>query len=179
MVPFFVSVPHSGEEVPPEAVWLEGLPEPKLMCDVDRFVDQLYRPGALKLSVPMIVARWHRYVVDLNRLPADVDASTVAGNTNPAGRFNRGFHWQMTTTREVLMPKPISQEMHREFVTKYFEPFHRDVQAKYDEFKKQGAMSVYHIDAHSMPSEMTGTRPCSCARCSALARRSLLCQMPM
>ena len=152
MIPFFVSVPHSGEEIPPEATWLKGMPEPKLMCDVDRFVDQLYRPATVGLSIPMIVARWHRYVVDLNRLPADVDASTVAGHSNPAGRFSRGFHWQITTTREVLMPKPITQELHRSFVAKYFEPFHKEVQAQFDAFKEQGAMSVYQIDAHSMPS---------------------------
>jgi N-formylglutamate deformylase len=122
------------------------------MCDVDRFVDRLYGPAALKFSIPIIVAKWHRYAVDLNRLPADVDASTVAGHANPPGRFNRGFHWQVTTKREVLMPKPISQELHRKFVERYFEPFHKQVQQQFDFFKSQGAMAVYHIDAHSMPS---------------------------
>lgn len=152
MIPLFISVPHSGEDVPPEATWLRGLPEPLLMCDVDRFVDQLYERGASQLSIPMVVTRWHRYVVDLNRLPADVDASTVEGHSNPPGRFSRGFHWQITTTRQLLMPKPIPQSLHKEFVEKYFEPFHRGVQARFDAFKTSGAIAVYHIDAHSMPS---------------------------
>lgn len=50
------------------------------------------------------------------------------------------------------MPEPISQELHRSLVDKYFEPFHAEVRAAYQSFKDQGAKDVYHLDAHSMPS---------------------------
>ncbi|MEQ1877325.1 MAG: N-formylglutamate amidohydrolase, partial [Bdellovibrionia bacterium] len=72
------------------------------------------------------------------------------------------------------------QEMHRDFVAKYFEPFHREVQSRFDEFKNKGAIAVYHLDAHSMPSVGTDehrdpgqTRPhivvsdCKASSCSA------------
>ena len=155
MLPFFISIPHSGEKVPAEASWLSGLEEPILMCDVDRFVDDLYRPGIEKLQIPSVVAEWHRYVVDLNRLPDDVDASSVTGHPNAAGKFTTGLLWVKTTTGIQLMPNPISATLHQSLVQKYFEPFHTQVRAQYESFKKLGHKTVYHLDAHSMPSRGT------------------------
>lgn len=155
MLPFFISIPHSGEKVPAEASWLSGLEEPILMCDVDRFVDDLYRPGIEKLQIPSVVAEWHRYVVDLNRLPDDVDASSVTGHPNAAGKFTTGLLWVKTTTGIQLMPNPISATLHQSLVQKYFEPFHAQVRSQYESFKKLGHKTVYHLDAHSMPSRGT------------------------
>lgn len=152
MKAFFVSIPHSGEEIPALASWLRGLDEPTLMCDVDRFVDKLYEPALNSLSIPFIKTKYHRYAGDLNRLPEDVDASTVAGSNNAPGKFNRGFIWQITTTRKVLLSEPISKAQHQELVELIYNPFHRAIRSRYEEFKNQGAKSVYHLDAHSMPS---------------------------
>ncbi len=152
MKPFFVSIPHSGEEVPPKATWLKGLAEPVLMRDVDRFVDQLYFPILTELELPVVKARWHRYVVDLNRVPEDVDCDSVLESKNPSGRFTTGLHWVKTTKGEVLMPKPISTELHNQFVSDYYQPFHTEVKAMFERFQKQGFKNVYQIDAHSMPS---------------------------
>jgi N-formylglutamate deformylase len=152
----FVTVPHSGEEIPIEATWLTRLSdlglEPILMCDVDRYVDQLYRPGLEGEKIAAIFARWHRYVVDLNRLPEDIDASTVQGNANPAGKFGRGFHWQHTTLKDVLMPQPMSPDLHLGFVKKYFDPFHAQIATLVAGLRAQGASQIYHLDLHSMPS---------------------------
>ncbi len=38
-VPLLVTIPHSGEKIPPQTPWLKTLPEEILMCDVDRYVD--------------------------------------------------------------------------------------------------------------------------------------------
>lgn len=151
-VPFFISVPHSGEDIPPEAPWLNGLAEPILMCDVDRYVDRLYRPAADTLKIPFIVTQWHRYVVDPNRLPEDIDRDSVAGSQNPSGTFPIGLHWSVTTQGHVLIAQPMSQKNHKLLVEKYYQPFHQKIQAAYDQFKKQGHHDVYHLDAHSMPS---------------------------
>jgi N-formylglutamate deformylase len=150
--PFFISIPHSGEKVPIEAAWLNGLPETLLMYDVDRYVDVLYEPVLSKLQIPFVKTDWHRYAIDLNRLADDVDLDSVEGHANPSGKFPRGLHWVITTKGERLMPKPMSKAMHDTLVEKYFEPFHRDVRAKYDQFRKLGYKTVYHLDAHSMPS---------------------------
>lgn len=149
---FFITCPHAGERVPEEAGWLKGLPERLLMCDVDRYVDLLYEPVADEFKIPFIKTEWHRYSGDLNRFPEDVDASTVKGNKNPAGTFRRGFLWQITTTNLVLMKEPIDPSVHKALTEKYFQPFHEKVKAQFDRFHKAGAKTIYHLDAHSMPS---------------------------
>jgi len=150
--PFFLSIPHSGERVPSEAKWLQGLPEPILMCDVDRFVDRLYAPVVDALKLTCVKTQWHRYVIDLNRLPDDVDQDSVIGSKNPSGKFTTGLHWVKTTRGTKIMPEPITQALHDQLVQRYFEPFHSDVRDTYDFFRERGAKKIYHIDAHSMPS---------------------------
>lgn len=152
MKAFLISIPHSGERVPMETPWLHGLPEPVLMCDVDRYVDRLYKPVVEQLHIPHVVTEWHRCVVDLNRLPGDVDPESVEGSDNPPGKFWNGLIWVRTTRGNKLLPKPISAELHKNLVRDYFQPFHDRVQAIYADFRKAGAKRIYHIDAHSMPS---------------------------
>ena len=155
MKPFFISIPHSGERVPSEASWLQGLPEPILMCDVDRFVDTLYQPIVRELRLACVQTQWHRYVVDLNRLAEDVDCDSVEGHENPSGKFTTGLHWVKTTRGDILMKQPIPRRQHQLLVDRYFKPFHSDVQATYSFFRERGAEKIYHLDAHSMPSKGT------------------------
>ena len=150
--PFLITIPHSGERVPPETPWLEKLPEPLLMCDVDRFVDKLYDPVLKELKLPYVKTEWHRYAADLNRWKDDVDADSVSGHANASGKFPRGLHWSITTKGERLMPGPMPKATHDVVVEKYFEPFHAQVREKFAEIKSKGAGTVYHLDAHSMPS---------------------------
>lgn len=148
---FMVTIPHSGEEVPDEAPWLKVLPEEILMCDVDRYVDQLYEPALKLLEIPFVKTNWHRYAGDLNRLAEDVDAGSVAGHATKAGPHLRGFHWVITTTEERLMPQPMSLETHKKLVEKIYVPFHAQVQGLQARLAKAHRV-VYHLDAHSMPS---------------------------
>ena len=150
--PFLITIPHSGERVPDEAPWLKGLPETLLMFDVDRYVDLLYEPTIAKLGVPSVKTEWHRYAIDLNRWQDDVDADSVEGHANPSGKFPRGLHWVITTKGERLQPKPMPRATHDVLVEKYFQPFHRDVRAKMEMIKGAGWKTVFHLDAHSMPS---------------------------
>ena len=152
MKPFFVTIPHSGEKVPDYCSWLHGLPEEILMCDVDRFVDVLYEPALEKLQVPFVKTDWHRYAADLNRIPEDVDCTSVQGNSNKAGLHNRGFHWVVTTYNHQLMKEPMPLKMHQDLVELVYEPFHKTVRNHYENLHKQGFAKIYHLDAHSMPS---------------------------
>lgn len=151
-IPLIVTIPHSGEKIPSQTPWLKNLPEEILMCDVDRYVDFLYEPALQKLQVPYLKTEWHRYAADLNRLPEDVDASSVLGNKNPAGSFSRGFHWVITTYKHPLMTEPMGPETHDELVKLVYEPFHAGVRKMYQDLHRQGHKKTYHIDAHSMPS---------------------------
>jgi N-formylglutamate amidohydrolase len=145
---FMITVPHSGETLPAEANWLQGIDPLTLLTDVDRFVDQLYAPGAKKLGIPMVMMETHRYVIDLNRLPTDIDPSSVVGApiSDKKNSFVSGYHWTKTTHGQVLMTHPISMDLHHELTRRYYEPFHEKVR-KIDQKTPR-----FHIDAHSMPS---------------------------
>lgn len=158
--PLLVTIPHSGEEIPPEAKWLAEFNEILRMYDVDRYVDRLYQPMLEAMNIAWVKTHWHRYACDLNRLASDVDAASVIGSLNPRGLFPRGLHWSMTTQGEPLMPGPISIDVHQAIVDRCFTPFHRAVEAAAERLKPRALRSraapLYHLDLHSMPS--FGTR---------------------
>lgn len=152
-----LSSPHSGEKIPKEASWLEGLDEVTLMYDIDRYIDQLYGPVAEELELPFLKADWHRYAVDLNRLPTDINSEVVIGATLPSGSkaFASALHWKQTTGGKDLMPGPITKELHEALLKKCYFPFHNKLQELLDKpLKTHG--KYYHVDLHSMPS--TGTK---------------------
>jgi N-formylglutamate deformylase len=152
----FLTVPHSGEWIPPEAPWLLSQPQSVLLTDIDRFVDVLYRPAVDVLKIPMLSTKVHRYVVDLNRVPEDIDVDSVEGASHPSGKFKRGFHWSASTREVRLMPKPISQSLHEEICKKYFVPFHQEIVACAARLKTiYPDAPIYHLDCHSMPSQGT------------------------
>ncbi len=151
-LPFFITMPHSGEEIPKQCDWLQNLPEEILMCDVDRYIDVLYQPAIDKLKIRSEKTKWHRYAVDLNRIPTDIDESSVIGHKNPKGMFDRGYHWVVTTKNDILMKKPISENLHHELTDLIYAPFHKVVCAQFEYFKSKNQKNIFHLDAHSMPS---------------------------
>ena len=153
---FFVSIPHSGEKVPEQTPWLKTLSEEVLMSDVDRYVDKLYEPVLEKLQIPFSKTEWHRYAVDLNRIPADIDQDSVVGAIKKSGSHSDGYHWVMTKNEVRLMFAPMTEKTHQELTQLIYEPFHQAVRNYYEYFKKLGYKNVFQIDAHSMPS--LGTR---------------------
>jgi N-formylglutamate deformylase len=156
-LPLVLTVPHSGESVPPEASWLVGLPSEVLLTDVDRFVDELYGPAYTELSLPCLVTRVHRYAADLNRFADDVDADSVLGSKNASGAFSKGFHWVVTTRGHRLMKTPITHATHEALVARYHDPFHVELEARIQSLRaKFPGKPVYHLDCHSMPSVGTG-----------------------
>lgn len=153
--PFFVTMPHSGEKVPDVCHWLQNLPEPVLMSDVDRYVDQLYDPALSALKIKNLKTEWHRYAGDLNRLPTDIDENSVIGSKNKAGLFTRGFHWVKTYQGAELMKSPMDAKTHDHLIELIYNPFHAQIKSIYEHFHQQGARHLFHIDAHSMPSKGT------------------------
>lgn len=152
VLPFFVTIPHSGEQVPPEAYWLRGLSETHLMRDVDRYVDALYLETLNQLNIPYIATHCHRYVIDQNRLPTDYDTQSVQEAPHPRGTHTKGLHWCQTTLGEPLITQPMSVQEHQILVDKYYTPFHRQIRSQ---FEALSGKTIYHLDAHSMPSRGT------------------------
>jgi len=152
-VPLLITVPHSGESIPDEAAWLVGVPTQTLLTDIDRFVDQLYAQAAVRLPLPLLATEVHRYCVDLNRYPGDVDRGSVQGAGSPAGTFPHGFHWVRTTGRVPLIQQPISGELHDRLTVAYHDRFHEEIGRKVAEIRTRfPGKVIYHFDCHSMPS---------------------------
>ena len=69
-VPMLISLPHVGTEIPPELAE-RLLPRALASEDSDWHLERLYRPLAERLGASLIVPRYSRYVIDLNRPPDD------------------------------------------------------------------------------------------------------------
>lgn len=68
--PLLVSLPHDGSAIP-EAIAARLVPAARRAPDTDWFVSRLY-DFARELGASILVPRWSRYVIDLNRPPEDV-----------------------------------------------------------------------------------------------------------
>ena len=153
--PLIASIPHAGEDIAEEAYWLKNLPEVTLMYDVDRFIDRIYQPALEQHQIPTVTTKWHRYVVDCNRWPEDIDKDCVVGAEGPSGSHPTGLHWRLTTAGFPLIKKPISWSLHQELLNKYYYDFFKSIDALYEQLKRQGAEKTYHLNLHSMPSQGT------------------------
>ena len=153
--PLIITIPHSGEEIPPQCSWLKTLPPEVLLLDVDRFVDRLYAPAIEALQIPAVIASVHRYAVDLNRTPEDMDAATVVGAPLAAGTHTQGIHWARSTQGHVLLESPMPMALHHELISQFHDPFHAQIQKTLAPIRA-GFSEVFHLDCHSMPSRGTG-----------------------
>ncbi len=155
----FVSIPHSGIKIPPEAVWLKDMPFSILMCDVDAFVDELYSPALKELNIPAVVSPWHRYAVDLNRFSTDISPLTVSqpapspAKSQKARQSPSDIHWLKTTKGHLLIKKPLSPDLHKDLIKKYFIPFHKKIKKQIAQFQQAKGCPVCLLDLHSMPSQ--------------------------
>jgi len=69
-IPLLLSLPHNGYEIP-DAIAVRMQPFARSAPDTDWFVDRLYA-FALDMGASILVPRYSRYVIDLNRPPDDV-----------------------------------------------------------------------------------------------------------
>ena len=116
----------------------------------NRFVDRMYQPALDQFEIRRVTTPYHRYVVDCNRWPSDVDCDSVEGNKNPSGSHPTGLHWRKTTAGFELFKTPLSQALHEQILQKYYQFFFDKIDSLYDNFKEH--KRIYHLDIHSMPS---------------------------
>lgn len=87
-VPLLISLPHDGSEIP-EALAARMTPEAQAAPDTDWHVARLYA-FAREMGASVLVPRFSRYVVDLNRPPDDRSLYPGQNSTGlcPALRFS-------------------------------------------------------------------------------------------
>jgi N-formylglutamate deformylase len=123
-LPIVISVPHAGTEFPDD-IRAELKPAVLPPDDTDWFVNQLY-DFATELGIPMLCARYSRWVIDLNRNP----------DSTPLYRDGRVLTGLCPAT--TFLGEPIYQDERPEVaaaeVTRrkalYFEPYHQALQAQ-------------------------------------------------
>jgi N-formylglutamate amidohydrolase len=143
--PLLVSVPHDGRLIPKEqrAQMTEaGLAIP----DTDWHVAQLYGFVAER-GASLLVARYSRYVVDLNRPPDD--------GSLYEGQVATGLCPRYTFAGKPLYrdDAPVSKGEVAERVERYWRPYHARLAAALDELRARHGR-VFLWDAHSIPSRV-------------------------
>lgn len=139
--PLLVSIPHAGTELPPglaERLSPAGLRQ----RDADFGVAELYR-AALPPGCSLLIARYSRYLVDLNRPPDDRPLYP--------GRFETGVCPLRSFAGEALYrehQEPDAAER-RERIERYWRPYHEALQSELDRLR-QRHRRVLLWDAHSI-----------------------------
>lgn len=143
--PLLVSVPHDGRLIPDEQrarMTEAGLAIP----DTDWHVAQLYGFAA-ELGASMLVARYSRYVVDLNRPPDDESLYE--------GQVATGLCPRYTFAGEPLYhdDAPLSRGEVGERIERFWRPYHERLAAALEAIRDRHGRA-FLWDAHSIPSRV-------------------------
>lgn len=143
--PLLLSLPHVGTLIPTELQSLytdEALAAP----DTDWFLDEVYA-FAHELGASVLVPRWSRYVIDLNRPPENAPMYPGVNNTELCP--TRDFTGQ-PIHRPGGAPGPAQVN---ERLARYWQPYH---QALADELARLKAAHGHALlwDGHSIKSEL-------------------------
>ena len=139
--PLILSIPHSGLRVP-EAMAARMTSEARELPDTDWRVDELY-DFAAELGATVLRAHFSRYVVDLNRPPdgRSLYPGQAVTGLCPAQLFNGN-----PVYLRGCEPDEAEIASRR---AKYWEPYHRRLQAELSRIRGQFGKAVVY-DCHSI-----------------------------
>jgi N-formylglutamate deformylase len=143
--PLLISMPHVGSELPEgvrDAYSDVGL----AVADTDFHLDRLYA-FARELGANMIVPRYSRYLIDLNRPPDNQPMYAGANNTELCP--TRSFSGE-PLYRAGMEPSAEEIEWRR---ARYHEPYHRALSEELARLKERHGFAVL-FDAHSIKSHL-------------------------
>jgi len=143
--PLLISIPHCGTALPP-ALLPRLVPQALALPDTDWFLDRLYG-FARALGVGLLVPRYSRYLIDLNRPSENTPMYPGRNNTDlcPTRLFTGEPLYrpgQAPTTAEIA-----------ERTALYWQPYHQALQAELARLRSLHGHAVL-FDAHSIKSEV-------------------------
>lgn len=141
--PLLISIPHMGLEVP-DYLREQMTPAGLQLADTDWHLDQLY-DFVREMGASFLMARYSRYVVDLNRPPDD--------QTLYPGQTKTGLFPQLTFRGEPIYQtthEPDEQEQQKRMAM-YWQPYH-DKLAEEIKRLRQSHQNVLVWEAHSIAS---------------------------
>jgi len=146
-VPLLISLPHVGTEIPPE-IAERLVPRALVSEDSDWHLERLYRPMAEKLGASLIVPRYSRYVIDLNRPPDD--QPLYPGASGGTGLVPTRFFSNEPLYRDGAEPDAIEVAARREA---YWQPYHDALAAELARLLTTHGHALL-FDGHSIRSEL-------------------------
>lgn len=144
-VPLLISMPHNGEEIPPEIAAVMTAKGHEV-ADTDWYMQRLYA-FAQSLGAFILIPKYSRYVIDLNRDPNGVDLYPGANNTElcPTTAFDLSPLYQ-----QGCQP---SAEQIAERVALYWQPYHQALASTMQAIKEKFGQAVL-LEAHSILSHV-------------------------
>lgn len=143
--PLLISCPHAGTEIPPE-IAARMQPAALATPDTDWFVDRLYA-FAKRLGASMIVPRYSRYVIDLNRAP---DGHALYPGQRETGLVPLISFADQDLYREGQAPDAAEVASR---ISNYWRPYHQAIADELARMRQQHTQ-VALWDAHSILSEV-------------------------
>lgn len=167
-IPFVFCSPHSGRDYPADLIAATRLTSETVRRSEDLFVDRLF-DFVPELGAPLLVARFPRAYLDVNREPYELDPSMFAealpdyanaGSIRVAGGLGtipRIVAENEEIYRTVL---PLSEGLER--IESVYKPFHQALEDALARTRDRFGMAIL-VDCHSMPSSVRalpgGRRP--------------------
>lgn len=145
--PLLISLPHVGTELPPE-LHERLVPRALASEDTDWHLERLYRPLAEKLGASLIVPRYSRYVIDLNRPPDD--RPLYPGAAGGTGLVPTHFFSSETLYRDGAAPDAAEVAARREAC---WRPYHEALAAELERLRAAHGRALL-FDGHSIRSEL-------------------------
>jgi len=144
-VPLLISMPHNGEEIPND-IAKKMTKQALQVPDTDWHKDKLY-DFAQALGAYVLMPKFNRYVIDLNRDPNGVDLYPGANSTElcPTTGFDLSDIYLMGKTPDV-------NEISRR-VECYWQPYHDAIANTLNEIKETFGKAVL-LEAHSIRSHV-------------------------
>jgi N-formylglutamate deformylase len=142
--PLIISVPHAGTAVPQDLA--PQLAPPALdLPDTDWHVERLY-DFAPDLGATMIVARYTRFLIDLNRPPDDAALYSSSGQTGLCPMQSFAGETLYRDGRSALDAPAIERRR-----TQYWQPYHDALRALLESTQRRFGHALL-LDAHSIRS---------------------------
>ncbi|QCK15488.1 N-formylglutamate amidohydrolase [Mangrovivirga cuniculi] len=149
--PILISVPHSGTFIPDEISAKMNEDLITELEDTDWFVDRLYQ-FCHQEGIPMIIANYHRWVIDLNRNPENkslYNDGRVITELCPTKTFN-------DESLYLEGNEPDNDEIESRKKNFYY-PYHVKVKELLNEIKSEFGQALL-FDAHSIKKQVPGIR---------------------
>lgn len=145
-VPLLISLPHAGTEIPADQ-WSRYGERALRSEDSDWHLEAVYAPIAERLGASLLVPRYSRYLIDLNRPPTD--APMYAGSNNTGLCPLTDFEGR-PLYRDGAEPDAAERERR---VAAYWRPYHEALEAELQRLRAQHGVALLW-DGHSIESEL-------------------------